>query len=151
RDAWRGLLRQWLPPAPKRILDIGCGTGSLSLLMAEMGHEVSAIDLSPAMIAQAKTKALAGGQSINFQVMDAAYPQLPAKNFDALLCRHLLWALPEPSRVLQRWLALLAAGGRMILIEGFWHTGAGLHATEIVNALNALPASLSNVTVQQLS
>src|SRR4051794_34341132 len=91
REAWRALLVQWLPPAPKRILDIGCGTGSLSLLLAELGHEVSGIDLSPAMIAQAQRKALAAGHPIAFQVMDAADPQLELQHFDLILCRHLLW------------------------------------------------------------
>jgi 2-polyprenyl-3-methyl-5-hydroxy-6-metoxy-1,4-benzoquinol methylase len=148
RNAWRTHLLRWLPPAPKRILDIGCGTGSLSLLMAELGHQVSGIDLSPAMIAQAETKARIAGQSINLQMMDAVYPHLPPAQFDVLLCRHLLWALPEPAQVLQRWMSLLAAGGRMILIEGFWHTGAGLHAEEVVNAL---PAPMGNITVQRLS
>lgn len=148
RAAWLALLREWLPQAPKRILDIGCGTGSLSLLMSELGHEVSGIDLSPAMIDQANAKAQASSKQINFQVMDAAYPQLAPQRFDVILCRHLLWTLPQPPQVLERWVNLMTPGGRLILIEGFWNTGAGLQQQEV---LAALPLSLSNVTQQRLS
>jgi SAM-dependent methyltransferase len=148
RAAWRDLLGRWLPPAPRKILDIGCGTGSLTLLLAELGHDVIGIDLSPAMIAHAEAKSVAAGYHIPFQVMDAADPQFASEHFDVILCRHLLWALPEPALVLQRWESLLAPAGKLILIEGFWHTGAGLHAQRI---LNALPLSLTNVHVQQLS
>ena len=48
---------------------------------------------------------------------------------------HLLWALREPAQVLQRWVNLLVPGGRLILIEGYWHTGGGLHAEEVTEAL----------------
>jgi SAM-dependent methyltransferase len=148
RSAWRDLLGQWLPVAPRKILDIGCGTGSLTLLLAELGHDVIGVDLSPAMVVHAKTKSVAAGYHIPFQVMDAANPQFASEHFDVILCRHLLWALPEPALVLQRWASLLAPTGKLILIEGFWHTGAGLHAQRI---LSALPLSLTNVHVQPLS
>lgn len=146
--AWRNLLAQWLPQAPKRVLDIGCGTGSLSVIMASDGHEVAGIDLSPEMIALANAKSLAAGQRISFQVMNAAYPRFAPQSFDVIVCRHLLWTLPEPPQVLARWATLLAPGGRLILIEGFWKTGAGLHAQQIVEAL---PSSINNVCVQELS
>src|SRR6478609_5325654 len=35
RDAWRSLLRSVLPPSPGRVADLGCGTGTLSLLLVE--------------------------------------------------------------------------------------------------------------------
>lgn len=100
------------------------------------------------MIAQAETKAKAAGQLITFRVMDAADPRLAVPPFDLILGRHLLWALPEPARVLERWVRLLAPGGRLLLIEGYWHTGGGLHAQAVVEAL---PADLTNILVQNLS
>ena len=148
RQAWRELLLPWLPPAPVPILDIGCGTGSLTLLLAELGHQVTGIDFAPAMIAQAQAKAQAVGRAIPFHVMDAARPHLPSQPFALILCRHLLWALPEPALVLRRWTDLLAPGGRLLLIEGYWHTGGGLHAEAVVAAL---PPAMVNVVVQVLS
>ena len=146
--AWTRLLEDWLPPGRSNVLDAGCGTGSLSLVLAELGHQVSGIDISPAMIARARVKARAFGQRIDFQVMDAAAPQFPPAAFDALVCRHLLWALPDPLRVLQRWAELLKPGGRLLLVEGYWSTGAGLHAPQL---LAALPPVLTLISMQNLS
>ena len=148
RQAWTARLRAWLPARPAVVLDIGCGTGSLSLVMTELGHTVSGIDLSPGMIAQARAKAAAAGRAIDFQVMDAAAPGLAGARFDVLVCRHLLWALPQPDEALRRWAALLRPAGRLILIEGHWGTGAGLAPAEI---LSALPPSLVPRPVENLS
>ena len=148
RQAWMALLKASLPTSPAMILDIGCGTGSLSLVMAELGHRVTGVDFSPAMIALAREKASQAGYSIPFHIMDASYPIFSPQQFDVILCRHLLWALPEPAQVLERWISLLKPSGRLCLIEGFWHTGAGLHATQIVDLL---PASLTNTVIEDLS
>ena len=53
RDAWRAALAAWLPAVPGQVLDAGCGTGSLSVLLAELDLNVTGIDVSPAMIAGA--------------------------------------------------------------------------------------------------
>ncbi|MDQ3005159.1 MAG: class I SAM-dependent methyltransferase [Chloroflexota bacterium] len=148
RETWTGLLKKWLPAPNARILDIGCGTGSLSVILAALGHTVTGIDLSPAMISLAQAKAAAQGFQIEFQVMDASNPQLEHHQFDVIICRHLLWALPDPDQVLKRWGKFLKPLGRLILIEGYWGTGAGLHAKEINEML---PSSFINISVQNLS
>jgi len=148
RSAWKNLLVNWLPSHPGSVLDIGCGTGSLSVLMAEMGHNVTGIDLSPAMIAQANAKARAANYSISFQVMDASRPDLAPQQFKAIVCRHLLWALPDRARVLERWSNLLVPNGRLLLIEGYWNNSGGLYSEQIVEAL---PSSCSRVIVKNLS
>ena len=56
REAWRARLVGWLPPAPADVLDLGCGTGSLSLLLTELGHRVFGLDLSAAMVDAARDK-----------------------------------------------------------------------------------------------
>jgi 2-polyprenyl-3-methyl-5-hydroxy-6-metoxy-1,4-benzoquinol methylase len=147
-EAWSSLLKKWLPSANSTILDIGCGTGSLSIVLAGLGHQVTGFDLSPAMISIAKAKANSGGFEIEFHVMDAAFPALAPRRFDAIICRHLLWALPEPEQVLQRWMGLLKQKGRCILVDGYWGTGGGIHAQDVVKIL---PTSLTNVEVKNLS
>lgn len=148
REAWAALLKPLLPPGSPTLLDIGCGTGSLSLLFAQHGCNVIGVDISSEMIARARMKAQAAGYSITFQVMDAAYPQVAPQSVDVVVCRHLLWTLPDIDQVLQRWVQLLKPAGRLLLIEGRWNTDAGLHAHEI---LDALPASLAKVSVLNLS
>lgn len=58
-----------------------------------------------------------------------------------------MWALPEPGRVLRRWAALLAPDGRLVLIEGYWHTGGGLHAGDVTRLM---PPSVSTVQIERL-
>lgn len=51
RDAWADLLRTYIPEN-RSVLDLGCGTGSLSVLLAEYGHAVTGVDLSPRMLSR---------------------------------------------------------------------------------------------------
>ncbi len=127
---------------------MGCGTGSLSLVMAELRHAVIGADFSQPMIARAREKAEATGRSIAFGRMDAVQPALKPESFDALVCRHLLWMFPDPGTVLQRWSELLKPGGRLLLVEGYWNMGAGLHAADVAPAL---PPSLALLAVKNLS
>jgi ubiquinone/menaquinone biosynthesis C-methylase UbiE len=113
-----------------------------------LGHQVTGIDLSPNMIAQAQAKAVRTRFSIAFKVMAAAQPDFSPQSFNGIVCRHLLWMLPNLSDALQNWTDLLAPGGQLLLVEGFWHTGGGLHAEELVAAL---PSSWQNVSVMDLS
>ena len=65
-----------------------------------------------------------------------------------VLCRHVLWVLPDTTAVLQQWTALLRATGRLMLVEGRWSAGGGLTAAEVVAAL---PSTMTGVTVENLS
>ena len=131
RTAWRSLLLEHLPPAPARVADLGCGTGTLSVLLAQCGFWVDGLDLSPAMVRLAGEKAAADpGLAVTFRVGDAADPDLTEGTYDVVLSRHVLWALPDPAAGLERWVRLLAPGGRLLLVEGSWSTGAGLTAEQ---------------------
>ena len=77
RRAWRRLVAAILGDAahasvPKlRVLDVGTGTGVLAFLAAELGHDVTAIDLSPGMLAQARRYALDAGLAVTWLEGDA--------------------------------------------------------------------------------
>lgn len=128
RAAWRELLVPLIGPDSQRIADLGCGTGSLAILLAEAGHRVTGIDFSPEMIRRSRAKVESIELAPEFLVADASAPPLPAGAFDVVLDRHVLWAMPQPPTALANWIRLLAPGGRLILIEGNWSTGAGLTA-----------------------
>ncbi len=147
RNAWWQLLEPLLPVASSRVADLGCGTGTLAVLLAENGHEVTGVDLSPEMIARARAKAAAAGLAPRFIVGDAASPALPSGSLDVVLARHVVWALPAPATAIRAWVDLLAPGGILLLVEGRWSTGAGL-AAEQVRAL--LPADVHDVQVIEL-
>jgi ubiquinone/menaquinone biosynthesis C-methylase UbiE len=130
KEAWRRLLLAHLPKAPAAVADIGCGTGSLSVLLAAEGYAVTGLDFAPAMIRAARAKARKAGVRCRFVLSDAAAPTLPARSCDVVLARHVLWAMPAPSEALAAWLRLLLPGGVLVLVEGRWSTGGGLTAAE---------------------
>jgi SAM-dependent methyltransferase len=128
RAAWAELLRAKLPAPPAAVVDLGCGTGSLSVLLAQAGYAVAGLDFSARMVAAAEAKARAAAVAARFRQGDAAAPPYPPGAADVILSRHVLWALPDPDAALARWAALLAPGGRLVLVEGRWSTGAGIPA-----------------------
>ena len=89
RAAWSALLLGLLPEPPARVVDIGCGTGSLAVLLAEHGYEVEGVDFSPAMVSAAQAKARAAGVGVRFRVADAHDPGLrpgPSKSSSSATC-----------------------------------------------------------------
>ncbi|WP_328619158.1 class I SAM-dependent methyltransferase [Streptomyces sp. NBC_00354] len=138
RAAWARLLKSWLPVGPADVLDVGCGTGSLSLLLAEAGHRVTGVDLAPLMVEQAVAKLTAAGFAGRFLVGDAAVPPTGQERYDVVLSRHLLWTLPEPESALREWVARLGPGGRLVLVEGRWRE-AGQSGVPYVAGAESLP------------
>ncbi|MEU1669475.1 class I SAM-dependent methyltransferase [Streptomyces sparsogenes] len=138
RAAWARLLASWLPQAPADVLDVGCGTGSLSQLLAEAGHRVTGVDLAPRMVEQAKAKLAAAGLPGRFLVGDAAAPPTGEERFDVLLSRHLVWTLPDPHAALAEWAGRLRPGGTLVLIEGRWRE-AGQAGVPYVAGAETLP------------
>jgi len=147
RSAWADLIIPLMPPAPASVLDVGCGTGSLSVLLAQAGHDVHGIDFSEKMVAAARRKADAAGVAARFEVDDAQAPSVAPASCDVVLGRHILWALPDPRTALERWIAALRSPGLLVLVEGYWSTGAGLTATECERLLQPLR---QEITITQL-
>ncbi|SDM88288.1 NUDIX domain-containing protein [Streptomyces wuyuanensis] len=135
RRAWTERMRHWLPPEPSDVLDLGCGTGSLALLAAGQGHRVTAVDISPRM-AEAARRKLAGTRA-EVLTGPAERPPVGDRRFDAVLVRHVLWALRDPEAALAHWTSLLRPGGRLVLVEGVWD-GSGLPAARLIAALGPL-------------
>jgi ubiquinone/menaquinone biosynthesis C-methylase UbiE len=118
--AWTAALEALLPGAPARVLDCGAGTGFLSLIAARLGHSVTALDLSPGMLAKLTDAAGAEGLDISVVVAPAHEPPSDAPfGFDAVMERHLLWTLPDPTVALAAW-RTVAPGGRLVAIESMW-------------------------------
>ncbi|MGH3098672.1 MAG: class I SAM-dependent methyltransferase [Streptosporangiales bacterium] len=130
RRAWAELLGSVLPESPATVLDLGCGTGTLSVLLAEGGYAVSGVDLSSRMVSAAGAKAAAAGVTASFKQADASRPPYEPGSFDVLLARHVLWALPDADAALASWTRLLRPQGVLVLVEGYWSTGAGIRAAE---------------------
>jgi ubiquinone/menaquinone biosynthesis C-methylase UbiE len=130
RAAWAKLLLPLMPSGSSEVVDLGCGTGSLSVLLAEVGHHVRGVDLAARMVSVATAKARAAGVAAEFVQGDAAEPPYAPASADVVLARHVLWALPDPASALKEWVRLLRPGGRLVLVEGHWSTGSGLTSAE---------------------
>ena len=143
RSVWWDVLEPVLPRPPARVADLGCGTGSLSVLLAERGHDVVGVDVSPRMLDRARAKAAAHGVDVTFVLGDAGAP--PVEQVDVVLTRHVVWALDDLPAALDRWFSLLAPGGRLVLVEGRWHTGAGI-AGDLLAGYVARPGVTVEVT-----
>jgi ubiquinone/menaquinone biosynthesis C-methylase UbiE len=138
RAAWRELLRGVLPPAPARVADLGCGTATLGVLLGEEGYAVDGVDFSPAMVERARAKVADSGLAgLTVAEGDAGDPPLPDASYDVVLCRHVLWALPDQPAALDRWRRMLVPGGHLVLVEGHWGTGAGLTGEQTTSLLRA--------------
>ncbi len=147
RSTWAELLLPLMPLPNTRVADLGCGTGSVSLLLAEAGHRVSGLDISPAMVEKARQKIAASGVEAVFAVGDAAAPPWPPESFDVVITRHVLWAMNDPDAAVTRWLQLLAPAGVLVLVEGLWWTGAGMGAAEVTDLVRRHRAEAEVVTL----
>lgn len=113
---WVEALRSVLPASPARVLDVGTGTGFIARIAAELGHQVTAIDLSEGMLDASPARDC--GLAITFAVGDAVDPPFPAGSFDVVISRSLLWTLRQPELAFRNWHKLLSPGGRMVAIYG---------------------------------
>jgi ubiquinone/menaquinone biosynthesis C-methylase UbiE len=124
REVWKNCFLQVFTEKNLKILDVGCGTGELSLLFSEMGHEVKGIDISNQMLKIAKAKAEASKVDITFEEGDAENPPYENGTFDIVFNRHLLWTLPNPIQAIQNWKRVLKNGGKVVIIDGVWDNGS---------------------------
>ncbi len=70
---------------PSKILDLGCGTGNLTLPLARRGYELTGVDLSQEMVAVATRKAQTIGEDIRFYVGDMRDFYVPQLLFDTVI------------------------------------------------------------------
>ncbi len=123
-EGWKNLIQKMLASNGgkiQRILDVGTGSGFLAIALAELGHEVSGVDISPVMLRIAAEHAAERGLQIDFQVSDALdLSKFSPNTFDVVITRYLTWALPDLMRAYEEWWRVLRFGGRLIVIDGDW-------------------------------
>lgn len=115
--AWAAAMEKLLPPAPSSVLDVGAGTGFLSLIAARLGHRVTSLDISEGMLARLQAAAAREGLEVEISVGAADEP--PPSGFDAVMERHVLWTLQDPGAALASWREAVPHG-RLVLVESLW-------------------------------
>ena len=112
---WLHEIQRFLPEGRSlNILDVGTGTGFFAILLAEKGHRVEGIDLTPAMLEEARTLAKQRNLDITFREMDAQNLDYPNDSFDVVISRNLTWTLPDPESAYAEWFRVLKPGGVLL-------------------------------------
>ena len=119
---WFRELEKHLPENGKlKILDVGTGTGFFAVLLAQAGHRVEGVDLTPAMLEEARALAAQRGLDITFREMDAQALDYEDGCFDAVISRNLTWTLPDPERAYGQWFRVLKPGGVLLNFDANWY------------------------------
>jgi SAM-dependent methyltransferase len=99
-----------------RVLEVGCGMGRYTLLLADRGLQVEGIDLSPVLLERLRESA--GDRSIPVHALDVLdAPDELGRRFDAVVGLFTLHHLHDLDRSFRAMAELLVPGGRMVFLE----------------------------------
>ena len=141
-ERWLYEIKNQLPQDRNlRILDVGCGAGFFSVLLAKEGYQVTGVDLTPDMVENARTapveslsvakqqmveilksllyenaRTLAEEEKTDceFFVMDAENLRFADESFDVVISRNLTWTLPDVKSAYREWVRVLKKGGILL-------------------------------------
>ncbi len=136
-ETWvRESLVKAIQGVPRRILDLGCGTGTTTQMLKRRfpGAEVMGLDLSPQMLVMADHKARAAAVEVTFRHGNAMATGLAAAAFD-VVCATLLFHETPPAvakTILAEAFRLLTPGGQLLVLDGNQRT---LRATDWLNTV----------------
>lgn len=110
------LRRQLMAKARGKILDVACGTGEFFPFLAANGG-VTAIDLSEAMLAQARARAASLGVQVDLRVMDAQHLDFADHSFDTVITALSTCTFPDPVAALREMARVCQPDGQILLLE----------------------------------
>lgn len=122
RTIWQNLI---LSHAPKKevlkVLDIGTGPGFIAITLALAGHDVTAVDVTQAMLDQAKKNADNYQVEINLVLSDVQSLPFVDNSFDLVVLRNVTWDLDKPLNGYKEWFRVLKKGGRLLNFDANWY------------------------------
>jgi ubiquinone/menaquinone biosynthesis C-methylase UbiE len=137
----------------QRVLDIGCGTGTLLIgaAQAEPGIRAQGIDPAPEMIERARRKAASAGVEATFEVGTIENLELAAETVDVAMCSLMLHHLPTTTlhSGLVEIFRVLKPGGRLVVID-FPGPGPMLHRLSAVLTRGRSPTRHVDEVLAQL-
>lgn len=108
-------------PRGARVLEVGCGTGAISRMVASVAGEVVGTDPSPGLVARAE-KLAAGIGNLRFEPADGRRLPFPDASFDAAVLHRVLSHVPGPELALAEVHRVLRPGGRLAVFDGDYAT-----------------------------
>lgn len=121
---WLTVLKSYFPdtePERLQVLDVGTGPGFFAVLLAEAGYQVTAVDYTKEMLAEAKKNAGEYAGQIKWMQMDAQNLAFSEDEFDIVVSRNLTWNLECPKKVYEHWHRVLKPGGRVLNFDANWY------------------------------
>ena len=107
----------------ERLVDVGCGPGDvvigLSSDVAETGSAIG-LDVSAAMVEQARRRATDAGAAVEFQVADALSLPLATGSVDACRSERMLQWVPDIEAAARELVRILRPGGRLVVTDTDW-------------------------------
>lgn len=100
------------------VLDVGTGPGFFPVILGREGQNVTGIDVSEAMLEQARASCARHGVPADLRVMDAQNLDFPDASFDVVVSRNVVWNLEDPGRAYSEWLRVLRPGGLLMVFDG---------------------------------
>jgi len=140
RSRWKTVLSRLISehypgcePSSIKILDVGAGPGFIAIILSELGYCVTAVDMVPEMlnearqnaqnylgsISDAETGAKAG--SLVFRIADAEGLDIDDSAYDVVVSRNLTWNLPHPEIAYREWNRVLKDGGLLLNFDSNWY------------------------------
>jgi len=109
----------------EHVLDVGCGMGTdvfeIAPLVGSNG-QVTGVDASAAMIAEARRRAEDRGMPVSFEVGDSQSLRFEASAFDAIRTERMLMHVPDAELAVSEMTRVLKSGGRMCVFDFDWET-----------------------------
>jgi ubiquinone/menaquinone biosynthesis C-methylase UbiE len=128
REAWKQVLVERIAarfpnrePDDIHVLEVGTGPGFFAILLAEAGYRVTAIDLTPSMLDEARRNAGKLCACIDFREMNAQNLAFDDESFDVIVSRNVTWNLPEPDLAYAEWVRVLKPGGMLMNFDANWY------------------------------
>ena len=115
-------ISEHLPEPPTRIADVGGGAGQQAIPLSRRGHEVTILDPSPKMLAEARHRLALEDEDVRQRVRlvegtgERAHETLDGETFDAVLCHGVLMYLEDPRPMIHALSALLRPGGVLSIL-----------------------------------
>ena len=111
-SAWNEIIKKHLPVNKNlKVLDVGTGAGFFAVLFSKLGCEVTGVDMSKKMLAEAEKNIAAFNCRADFFKMNAQELNFDAETFDVVISRNLTWTLPDAMQAYKEWCRVLKRGG----------------------------------------
>ena len=124
KERWQNVLRREMPkrnPGDVKVLDMGCGPGFFSIILAQDGFQVTAADYTQEMLEKAMENSQ-GFENISFTRQDAQNLTLADECYDVIVSRNLTWVLEEPEKAYSEWFRVLKKGGMLLNFDANWYS-----------------------------